>query len=153
MKTWIIHHIPNNHCNYHTPILNTQIDSSTNKWDPCCDDYNYWVESYCFEGNLPFKTWLVISVHCVEIGLAVLFHYKTRAKKRKIKVYNVYDRDDKTYCIISIYILYFIRIQTIFIVVSRIGLLINLLQFGSYNTYNYSSQRDTNRTTYNFCAP
>ena len=92
----------------------------------CCDDYTYWLEGFCFEGDLPFKTWAVIIYFCLEIAISVYVYYKTKDKKRKIMNYNFYDRDDKTYCVMNLYILYFIRIQLVFVVVSRVLLMVNL---------------------------
>lgn len=126
--------LPFNACHRALPICPNQITNQFN----CCDDYDYWIQSFCIYGdNLNIITWIIIVLFLLEIGLSCFIYHKTYDKKIKIMNYNVYDRDDKTYCVITLYILYFIRIQIVFVVISRIGILIHLFQFGDFKSYNY----------------
>jgi hypothetical protein len=146
----ILDYIPNNKCGYPIHIHNMQIKNKMN----CCDDYDYWLEGFCFDGDLPLKTWLIIIWFFIEIAIAIYFYYCTLDKKRKIINYNFYDRDDKTYCIMNIYILYFIRIQLVFVVISRVLLMINLFKFDNFKSYFYKSNTPAPRsinTVYSFC--
>ena len=107
----IITYIPNNaqQCNYPLPIPMNLIKSSFHD-HVCCDNYTFWVESFCYQDNLILVTWMVIMMYSAEMACAAFLGWKTISKMRKIVNYNVYDRDDKTYCVMMVYVLYFIRI-------------------------------------------
>ena len=84
--------------------------TSTNP-EQCPDNYSYWMEQFCFkEDEAAFWTCVAIFLLFVESGVAIFFIKKSKKTIQKITFYDPNNKDNKTYCMFSLWIIRLMQI-------------------------------------------
>ena len=79
--------------------------------EECSSDYKYYMQEFCFTESESYGFSIGGSLESLlEILLAFHFFRKSSQKIKKIKSYNEFDKENKTYCSMTLNIIYVLRV-------------------------------------------
>ena len=74
-------------------------------FSPCSEDYTYYVQKFCFNEKQSYYVSIFAGIEtCLEILVGYIFVKKCFQKIRKIKNFDENDKNNKTYCLMSLWI-------------------------------------------------
>ena len=84
----------------------------------------------------------------LEIYISYIFFNKSFAKIRQISIFNENDPQNKTYCLMTLWIIYVIRFSQLCYLVLKMINLIFTLSFRGFQSWNYTDEPDTKLNDY-----
>ena len=119
----------------------------------CQDNYTYYLQSFCFDKDYPYLISISASLYLF-CEIVTCFYYLKRItwKVRKISNFDPLFPEDKTYSRISLHILQLMRVQLMFIILSRIFAIAEFMSLDSFKDWYYTSSPDLHfANNFNFC--
>lgn len=132
-----------------------KIDGNLTNTDRTCScDFHWWVNQFCFNKSPEDKSIesdIIAAYFVLEILVSIWFFIETFSKIKKIETYDERNPDDLTYCKLSSKMIRWIRIELIFIIITRVVQIFSVLLKGDFKNFYYYKNEPNTTMTYDFC--